>query len=230
MYEYFIAMLLIFILWLIIFFFFKKIRKIILYNGLLYVGLLIPLFWLHKLLKNFFNISEMYNPAYWYPNTLFNLNNITSGCGIEDALFMFLFGGIVAIIYDLVTKNKIEKTQTLLPYLPISIFLISYILLSFTKINPIYLLIIPSFLGAIALIIIRKDLIKNAVYSSILFTLFYFIAFLIFNQIFPYFVNDFYNQNAISFFVLGVPFEDILYALSFSMMWAPMYKFIKGYK
>ena len=230
MYEYLFAMTIIFVAWINIFYSKREFRKIMLFNGFLYAFILIPLFVIHKLLSYTFDISPLYNPAYWTATTLFDLNNKTGGLSIEDVLFMILFGGLVAILYELLLRKKItNRVYYRKSYAPLIAFMISYIILLFSKINPIYLLILPSTLGGVITLFIRKDLIKNAWISAIAFGMVYFIGFLIFNALFPYFIKTYYNLAALSnIWILGVPIEDILYALSFGFMWGPIYKVING--
>ena len=232
MYEFLVAVGILFVLWLVLFIYKKNLRKVMLFSGFLYALLLIPIFWIHKALS-YFKEVHLYNPDYWTPSTLFNLNNITSGFSIEDVLFMIFLGGIVSILYELIFKKKISKTSKYKPsYLPIIGFVISYfIVLYFFKIPPIYFLVIPPIVGTFIIFIQRKDLIKNSIYSALFSTIIYFIGFIIFNLIFPNFIQTTYNLNTLSnIFILTVPIEELFYGFSFGLMWGPIYKVVKGLK
>lgn len=228
MFPYLTVMFVLIFIWVIILFLFPNLREKIIFSSSIYVILLVPTFWTHYILLKFLNISPLYNPAYWVAETLFNIHNLTGGFSIEDVLFMIGFGGIVPILYESIFKIKEVKEIKKKSLLPLIVFLISYFLLALTKINPIYLLIIPSFFGAISIWIIRKDMIKNSIVSGISMTLIYFIGLLIFNQFYPDFITNhikYINQP----FILGVPLTEILYGLSFGLMWGPIYNVIFGY-
>jgi hypothetical protein len=228
--EYTVGIILLFLLWLIFFIPQPGSRKkIMLFTGFLYTVVLIPTFWLHKLILYFFPVSPLYNPGYWHDvTTIFNLNNRTGGFSIEDVLFMILWGGLAGIMSIWLSKKSVTNSSKT-TYLPIVVFEVVYLVLLPTRINPIYLLIIPSFAGGLSTLLGRRDLILNSWLSGLSFTVLYILCFSIFNLLFPYFIPEHYNLKELSnLFVLGVPLEDVFYAFTFGFMWGPIYKVIKA--
>lgn len=233
MYAYLIGVAFIGLIWLIFFLKYKKLRKQIIFGGLIYASILIPLFLLAKFLSNFIHMSWQVVPKYWNPDTLFNLGRITGGLAIEDILFMIFVGGIVSVVYEIFINKKVRKAKKEQHTISIVAFFITALLVSFlTDLNPMYtLLIIPSFVGAIILIIQRPDLIKHAIATAIIFTAIYFIFFIPFNLVFNDIVSRVWTlQNLSGIRILTVPIEELLYALSFGLMWGPLYEYMKGYK
>ncbi|OGN09831.1 MAG: hypothetical protein A3J46_00370 [Candidatus Yanofskybacteria bacterium RIFCSPHIGHO2_02_FULL_41_11] len=183
--------------------------------------------------SQFTSVGELTVPGYWHPPTLFNLGFITGGLSIEDALFSFLVGGIATVIYEVVfnssIKLKVHHRHHLGAFLFGFIFSAAFAFIY--KPNPIYALIAFGLSGAIFLCVVRRDLILHSLFGGVLFMLLYFFNFLIFNSWFPYFVDSYYNLKNISgIMVLSVPFEELLYALSFGMLWAPVYEYEHGLK
>lgn len=229
--EYTVAIALLFFLWLIILLLQPASRKkAMLFTGFLYAAVLIPTFWLHKFILGLAPVSQLYNPGYWQNvSTIFNLNNRTGGLAIEDVSFMIFWGGLAAVISERLRQKTLVASDPPATYLPIIIFGIAYLALLPTRVNPIYLLIIPSFLGGLSTNFVRKDLIVNSWLSGLGFAIVYFICFSVFTLLFPYFIRDHYNLKALSgIFVTSIPLEELLFAFTFGFMWGPIYKVVRG--
>jgi hypothetical protein len=185
----------------------------------------------------FFGLTEpLFVPAYWHPPSLFNLA-ATTGFDIESFIFCFAVGGIAAVLYETIfkakhkklTKKKKEchKLHKLAVISPIIVFIALHFL---TEINPIYSASIALFVGAIATIICRLDLIKQIITGGILFLVLYFVFFLLINLVFPGFVDKAWTLEAISgIILLGVPLEELMFAFTFGMMWSSVFEHILGY-
>lgn len=232
MYEYLISDFGLGMVWTILYLKFKNLRREIMFGSILYPSILIPLFLLTKFLSYFFKLTWRYVPDYWNPNTLFNFSRITGGLSIEDFLFMFFLGGVVAISYEILFRKKKIRLSGNKHFLSIIIFFISYIIIAFLfTFNPIYNLIISSFIGFLAIILQRPDLLKHALYNGLIFLFVYFFGFLIFNLMFPNALISYWNLNAlIGVMVFNVPIEELFYAISFGLMWGPLYEYVKGKK
>ena len=219
-------------MWLALFLRFRKLRKEIMFGSVIYPSILILLFLLTWLLSQFFDLTWRYTPDYWNPNTLFNLIRITGGLSIEDFLFMFFFGGIVSIAYEVLFKRKSVRAKKKHHILSLVGFVGSYLFIAFLfSFNPIYNLIISSFVGFLIMLLQRPDLFKHALWSACIFTAFYFLGFFLFNLVFPYALSTYWNLNALSGVLLfNVPLEEFLYAFSFGLMWGPLYEYVKGKK
>ncbi len=231
MYEYLIGDLILGVVWLFAFLYRKDLRKSMVWSGFAYLIIISILYIVLKIVSLFVYLGEPIFPGYWYPNTLFGIGEITGGYAIEDALFMFFAGGFVSFIYEFLFKEKIKfkkNNKNHFRALVISAIL-SFVYAGIFNPNPIYPLIAFGVLGGFFICVERRDLIKHSIYGGVSFLTFYFIFFLIFNFIFPYFMNDFYNLGNLSgVLILGIPLEELLYALSFGLVWAPMYEYEHG--
>ena len=170
-------------------------------------------------------------PYYWFPHTLFNLGNLTGFAGIEDILFLVFIGGIATCIYEYIYKKKIKVKRTYRPHTLafFSAFIAFFIFVYFWPINLIYAFIFSNFIGAIVLLVQRRDLIIHSLIGSLSFLITYFIVFMFFLAVFPNFITQFYNlTNLTGIMILHIPLEEYLYALSFGLMWAPLYEYANG--
>lgn len=226
MYGYLIGALLSGVLWLVFFWRAGKgLRRSMLTTGLLYLGSMIILFWLQKFAGLFFAVSQTYNPGYWHPDTLFDLSNRLGGASLEDGLFVFFSAGIVSVLYEFAfRKNLSVSSKKPLPW-PVAVYFLTYLVLMFTGINPVYLLIVPALAGAVAIWILRNDLVRNSLFSGAAFTVLYAVLFVVFLWMFPGYVQANYNLGALmGVWFLGLPLEEFLYAFTFGLFWGPVYK------
>ncbi|MFA5796427.1 MAG: lycopene cyclase domain-containing protein [Candidatus Woesearchaeota archaeon] len=186
-----------------------------------------------------FGLTELiFVPEYWSPPSLFNLA-ATTGFDIESLIFSFAVGGIAAVLYETFIKFehvKIDHTEKissrhrfhkLALASPFFAFLPLYV---FTSINPIYSASIGMLVGSIAAMLCRPDLTKKIVIGSVLFLGLYFVFFMTFNLVYPGIVEQVWNLDAISgILILGVPVEELLFALTFGGLWSSYYEHIKWY-
>jgi len=231
MYSYLIGCFILGAIWLTIFLFYKEFRKPMIFSGLAYMIILTIGFISLKILSLFTYVGGNVIPDYWNPNTLFNLGRITGGYAIEDLLFMFFVAGIAFAIFHVINNKGIVSFKTgKHHYLAIIIAcLVAGFVALFIKPNPIYTLITFGLAGSIIIWIQRKDLFFHSIVGGCFMAVIYFASFLLFNLIFPGFIQGFYNFNTITgILFLGVPLEELLYSLSFGMMWAPFYEYLAG--
>ncbi len=198
-------------------------------------GLRKEMLWASILTAPFGLTEPLFVPLYWNPQSLFNLA-ATTGFDIESIIFSFAIGGIGSVLYELIFKAKHKKTTkhemhekrhrwhlfTLI--LPIIIFLILYFS---TPLNPIYSASISMFIGGIAALFCRPDLKKRIFIGGFLFLGLYFIFFLLFNLAYPGIVERVWNLGAISgILILGIPMEELIFAITFGMLWSSYYEHI----
>ena len=187
-----------------------------------------------------FGLTEpLFVPEYWNPPSLFNLA-AKSGFDIESLIFSFAIGGIGAVLYE--TFAKVEHTKmshremaspkhrfhVLALLSPVIAFIPLYFL---TPLNPIYSASIAMAIGGIAVMLCRPDLISKIVLGSLLFLGLYFVFFLTFNLVYPGTVEQVWNLEAVSgILIVGVPLEELMFALTFGALWASYYEHIGRYK
>ncbi len=224
-YVWLIWSLFILLFWLVIYIAKKDIRKVMLTASwwTMPLGLTEPLF----------------VPEYWNPPSLFNLAQNT-GFDIESLIFSFAIGGIGCVLYNLVTKEKLEpineeeklhKRHRFHKYtmtVPVLVFLLLAI---FTKLNHIYCGVAGMFAGAIAALWCRPDLKLKIWIGGILFTLLYFIYFTSLRLVYPSYIEHVWNFEEITeILVVGIPLEEYLFAFTFGMFWSSIYEHTHWFK
>lgn len=183
-----------------------------------------------------FGLTEpIFVPAYWNPPSLFNLA-ATTGFDIESLIFSFAIGGIGSVLYEAFAKGrhvKLNRPEKSSPHhrfhvwaliSPVFVFLPLYL---FTPINPIYSASLAMLAGAFAGILCRPDLKRKITTGAFLFLALYFAFFFTFNLAYPGFIEKVWNLPAISgILVLGVPFEELMFAFTFGALWSSYYEHI----
>jgi len=187
-----------------------------------------------SLLTSLTGLTEpLFVPVYWNPPSLFNLASLM-GFDIESLIFSFAAGGIVVIIYELIFRTAHEKMEVSSHHATphryhlwaiLSMPIIFFILLFFTKLNPIYISVISLIVGGLATWYCRPDLKNKMVTSAFLFLGLYFFYFLTLIIMFPGYVQQVWNLQVVSgILVVGIPLEELLYAFSFGFMWSSIYE------
>ncbi len=171
-------------------------------------------------------------PSYWNPFTIFNLARRT-GFDLESVLFSFAIGGIVFVAYDLLFhvgpvktiraersgfRHRAHTIAIVFPYLVFGILLFT------SPLNPIYSSAIALIVGFAATLYCRRDLWLKMIVSGGLFFAIYFLAFIVFNVVFPGYVEAVWNLKAISGVrVMGVPLEEMMFGFTFGLYWSSVY-------
>lgn len=174
-------------------------------------------------------------PTYWNPPSLFDLAHRT-GFDIESFIFSFGIGGIAVVVYERIFRirhTQITEHEWHLPrhhYHLLSILsspLIFFALFFTTSLNPIYSAIVAMVAGGIFSWYCRPDLKKKMVVSAFIFLGIYFFYFLTLTALYPGYVEQVWNLPAISgILILGIPLEELLFALSFGFIWSSIYEHI----
>ncbi len=177
--------------------------------------------------------EPLFVPAYWMPGSLFDLA-VRTGFDIESLIFSFGIGGIAVVLYSLVFKAKDTKMSGMERHgsrhrfhlwTILSAPAILVLLLLTTSLNPIYSSIIAMIIGGFATWYCRPDLKTKMITSAFLFLALYFVYFLTLIAISPGYVEKVWNLKVISgILILGIPIEELLFALSFGFIWSSVYE------
>ena len=187
-----------------------------------------------SLWTSFLGFTEpLFVPEYWSPPSLFNLA-LTTGFDIESLIFSFGIGGIAVVLYERIfrTEHQVmsQKEQHHIRHryhlwAIASAPIIFVLLLLATNLNPIYSAIIAMIVGGLMAWYCRPDLKKKMVVSAFLFLALYFVYFLTLIAMSPDYVEQVWNLQAISgILIIGIPLEELLFALSFGFIWSSIYE------
>lgn len=232
MYEYLLGCGILFVIWALLFFLRKNIRKQMLWTGIVNSSLFIVL-WILWLVPSWItSVTPAMIPSYWNPKSLFNFGQLSKGLTIEDVLFGFLVGGIVAVLYEYllqkhVTRKPIYKRHyiALVAYLASFLFLVLFMKTTTT----FYPFLIATGIGAAVLAVQRHDLLSHMFVGGMSFMVVYFLGFQLFNLIFSgYVVSTWTLSNISGVLILGIPLEEIIWAFLFGLMWSPFYEYEYG--
>ncbi len=179
--------------------------------------------------------EPLFVPEYWNPPSLFDLAHRT-GFDIESLVFAFALGGIVAVLYERIfpAAHKhlpVQARHTLHHRYHLWALLaapIVFIVLSLTtSLNPIYISVFSLVLGGIATWYCRPDLKKKMITSAFLFLGLYFVYFFTLIAMYPGYVVQVWRLDAISgILIAGIPFEELLFAISFGFYWSSVYEHV----
>ena len=177
--------------------------------------------------------EPLFVPSYWLPPSLFNLA-LRTGFDIESLIFSFGIGGLAIILYGRIFRSQHVSMSSVEHHSPRHKFhllallatpIILVILLLTTNLNPLHSAIIAMFVGGLATWYCRPDLKKKMIVSALIFFVLYFFYFLILIFISPGYVERVWNLQAISgILIVGVPLEELLFALSFGFLWSSVYE------
>lgn len=177
--------------------------------------------------------EPLFVPAYWSPPSLFDLASKT-GFDVESLIFSFGIGGLAVVLYEHIFRTQ-HAVMSLggrhdlrhrfhfwaLSSAPI----IFVVLLIATKINPIYSAIIAMAGGGLFAWFCRPDLKKKMLVSALIFLGLYFIYFFTLIIAYPGYVQNVWKLKAISgILILGIPLEELMFALSFGFLWSSIYE------
>lgn len=217
--HYLLGSLVLFAVWLLIFIWQKKLRKEMLIASLIITPAA---------------LSEVFFvPGYWLPDTIGNPK-----LSIEDFIFSFAAGGIIAVIYELFMKGKVKHQRLCNCYsgevlhgLILGIGVIAaFLTYAIFKINFMYAVYIGIIIDIILIVITRADLIKKVLYSALLFGLLYFLFFSILSFFVPNFIKHWNLYNLSGIILMGVPLEEVLWAIGAGGLLGPIYEYLLSIK
>ncbi len=201
-----------------------------LWSGVSYALVMGLGFGLWKLISLFTPFGEPLVPGYFSPPSLFNLAKLYGGFSIESLLFTLVLGAVCALLYPLLFKKGFSKPNRKPRHIaPVIAALIAVIIQKILLLNLIYMIIIFGLATALIIWIQRKDLIRASLVTGIAMLGIYLCGFILFNQLFPYYLQVYYHFQAVSGMLLfGVPLEELVYALTLGMAWGVMYNYFTG--
>mgnify|MGYP001587757994 CR=1 FL=1 len=176
--------------------------------------------------------APLFVPEYWSPPSLFDLAHRT-GFDIESFIFSFGIGGIAVVLYEWffggghrvmpIAEHMHLRHRYHLAAL-LSAPLIFFALLA-APLNPIYAAFIALIAGGAFTWYCRPDLKKKMAVSAFLFLGLYFFYFLTLIAAYPGYVERVWNLAAISgILILGVPLEELMFALGIGFLWSSVYE------
>ena len=179
--------------------------------------------------------EPIFVPIYWNPPSLFDLAHRT-GFDIESFIFSFAMGGIAVAIYDWIfkpshatisIKEHRRSRHRYHPWVLLSTPILFTVLTVATNLNPIYSSFIALIIGGIATWYCRPDLKKKMIFSAFLFLGLYFLYFLTLIAAYPGYVERVWNLLALTGIrIVGVPFEELMFAFGIGFLWSSVYEHI----
>lgn len=169
---------------------------------------------------------------WWRPETITG-----TLIGLEDLLFGFLMGGIIASIYEELFKDKLvavrgKKTAPLKHFIIIVVLSMFIGSIAFYYFNmhsypaSILAMLLPTFV----IYIYRKDLIPLSLVSGALITIvalpFYWILF----YLDPLAIGWWFHENISGITILTIPIEELVWFFVTGMFIAPLYELWQGQK
>lgn len=201
-YAYFLAVIVMFLLWVTLFLWRKDLRRQMLIMSILGMPAAFT--------------EAMIVPVYWHPTVVLDLLQKFGIC-VETALYDFVWAGIGSVIYELIHRMGEQRNATTLRgviyrfmFLTVVLFP-AVIILSHTSLARHLLSeMIPAVAVGLIVVYVRRDLIRPALFSAAYVGISYFAIFAIFNLVFPEFVAATYNtRNLAGVYLLKVPIEEI---------------------
>jgi lycopene cyclase-like protein len=181
----------------------------------------------------------LFVPSYWNPPSLFDLAQRIH-LDIESVLFSFGVGGLTVAIYEWIfpvrhqTASFGERQMSRHRFHIVALLTAPVLFVALsgaTRLNPIYSAILALMGAGLATCYCRPDLMSKMMGSAFLFLGFYFAYFLTLLMIYPDYVRLVWNLPAISgVLVLGIPVEELAFALSLGFFWSSVYEHLKWQK
>jgi hypothetical protein len=177
--------------------------------------------------------SILFVPQYWTPPSLFDLD-MRFRVGIEDVLWAAAVGGIASVIGEILLKERlaVRRKQPHKRHLaPFVLMFLLGVILYLWHVKIIQIAIISFTVCALVIAVLRRDLILTMLVGAFNFTLLYFLLFFYFLQLYPDFVQRYYNvPNLLGVYILRVPIEELLFAASGGTVWSVAYEYVQGYR
>lgn len=165
--------------------------------------------------------------------------------GIEDFIFAFSFTGLAAVIYEVLVGRRLApvRCKHLWGKHPVNWFaslviilggwaLISCAALLLFPINSIYAFMIGGLLVLTFIIVDRRDLLLDALFSGLFMAVLVFgLEQIFFIQLFPTAAASLWQTDRLSGFLPGgIPIEELVWILIVGMAIGPIYEFVRHYR
>ena len=195
----------------------KDLRKEMLWAGLLSL----PVLLIKPLISNdFFNVANQNSGIFWFM--------------LQRAIIGFSFGALASAIYESVFHKRISPQRH--PHRPKMIWLALGIVVFFA----FYFLIRTSFVESVIaalvydiviLLIIRKDLVWDLIFSGAMLGTLYLIIFsALFRGIPGDSANFWFSTGSIGLTLFSIPVEELIAVMLFGALWGPLYIAFKDLK
>ena len=178
-------------------------------------------------------LSEpIFVPQYWNPPSLFDLAQRT-GFDLESLIFCFAIGGLGALGYDAlagralapVPEHERHASRHRFHRLALAAPFVAFAPLYLLPWNPIYAGIAALFIGGLANVVCRPDLMRKTLLGGALFTGLYAIFMVLLIVAAPGYVERVWNLAALSGLGVGaIPLEELAFGFGFGMYWAGIYE------
>lgn len=180
-----------------------------------------------------FGLTEpLFVPEYWSPPSLFDLA-LRTGFDIESLIFCFGIGGIGSVLYNLLTRQRLEpalsherrRTRHRFHVWALSAPFLAFPVLYLFPWNPIYPAILAMVIGTVATAFCRRDLIQKTWIGGLLFLGYYVIFLIGLEWTAPGYIARVWNLEALSgLAIAGMPLEELLFAITFGTYWSGVYE------
>lgn len=153
---------------------------------------------------------------------------------LERAAISFSFGALASAIYESFLHKKItpkkhpHRPKMIWLALGIVVFIFFYFLIGT---NFVLSVIAALVYDIVILLILRRDLIWDLIFSGAMLGVLYFIIFSVLYRGMPGDTHNFwFSDNSIGVTLLSVPVEEIVAVMLFGALWGPLYIVIKDLK
>jgi len=166
---------------------------------------------------------------YWHPPELFRIGRFG---GIEDFFFGIFFGGACVVLYDVVFHKRLKRKGY--PHYWITTLLVISEVLSVlilrNYMNSIYASAIGFLLPAMAIILIRRDLIAETLLSAFLGGSLLVMIEMLMLALFPNYIKQYYYLYGEVPLIFGVvPVTEFIWGAAFAAIVGPLRDFEFGY-
>lgn len=188
--------------------------------------------WASALTASFGLTQPLFVPEYWNPPSLFDLAQRT-GFDLQSLVFCFAIGGLGVAGYRAMTHvplPAIDHKAHSLPWHRWHLLALASPFFVFGGLlvldwNPIYPGILALFAGALATVLCRPDLLRNALFGGGAFLVLYAVFLLGLKWIWAGYIESVWNLDAL--FALrpgGLPLEELMFGFAFGMYWSSVYE------
>jgi hypothetical protein len=193
-------------------------------------GLLVLAFAALRVLFPHISPENELNPGYWHPDTLFDLQSLTHGVGIEDILFVFFEVGIASVLYDAVRVRpvlaRVRLTSSRHVLWVVALAGAVAALVVQTHVNVVWPLYVFGIVLATVICVRRPLLISRTLVGGCLHTVLYYVVFVhVILRIMPTFLDAYSLQHFSGVWVGALPIEEVAYAFAFGVMSASIYEY-----
>jgi hypothetical protein len=179
--------------------------------------------------------ERFFYPDYWSPRFLFNLIDHI-GFGVEDVLFVVALAAYMTTAYPFVFRKAMHPTQ-LGPVGPMArrgaLFVLALLAMALgllvLRVPILYGSFAAMLLGALVMLVRRRDLLVPALLGAALSTLTYAVVCLVYARLLPgVFGRVWHTERFLHRYVLGVPIEELAYGFCAGVAAAAFLPFVTG--